>query len=385
MPLIVNDYSWTQNESLVYISLPLKGVKNGKVDIFSTEEYVKVNFNPFLFEAILFAPIDDDKSVAKIGNGVVIFKLFKKEERMWEQLTMKNADKETIQAIRERAVFKAQEKAAADAKAKAVKKQEDNKYALETMMKLEEEQRTNIEKIKEEERQRATAELEAWKKEQMQEAKKKEAQQRLQRQRLEEENKLTKAKQVSVSVSGPGRSSDPLKPAHQDGKSKQKKKTNVPAPRPAGSIRISFTPRVFPTALRESQVAEEEAWLKKQADARRAMNTEVPELKDLKEEERNPDWLKDKGNKLFATGNYLAAVNAYNLAIQLNNNITALYLNRAACHLKLRNLHKAIEDSSKALDLLTPAVADNADARVKAHVRRGTAFCDLELYVEGIY
>lgn len=37
----------------------------------------------------------------------------------------------------------------------------------------------------------------------------------------------------------------------------------------------------------------------------------------------------------------------------------------------------------KALDLLTPPVPDNANARVKAHVRRGTAFCELELYAEG--
>lgn len=37
----------------------------------------------------------------------------------------------------------------------------------------------------------------------------------------------------------------------------------------------------------------------------------------------------------------------------------------------------------KALELLTPPVSDNANARVKAHVRRGTAFCQLELYVEG--
>lgn len=36
-------------------------------------------------------------------------------------------------------------------------------------------------------------------------------------------------------------------------------------------------------------------WLLKQAEARRAVKTDVEELKDLKEEERNPDWLKEKG------------------------------------------------------------------------------------------
>jgi dyslexia susceptibility 1 candidate gene 1 protein len=33
---------------------------------------------------------------------------------------------------------------------------------------------------------------------------------------------------------------------------------------------------------------------------------------------------------------------------------------------------------------LTPPVSDNATSRLKAHVRRGTAFCNLELYAEGL-
>lgn len=38
----------------------------------------------------------------------------------------------------------------------------------------------------------------------------------------------------------------------------------------------------------------------------------------------------------------------------------------------------------QALELLTPPVPQNEESRCKAHVRRGTAFCELELYVEGI-
>lgn len=33
----------------------------------------------------------------------------------------------------------------------------------------------------------------------------------------------------------------------------------------------------------------------KQAEAKRAMDADMAELKDLKETERNPEWLKDKG------------------------------------------------------------------------------------------
>lgn len=44
MPLLVTDYSWTQTDSTVYISVPLKGARVGKVDILSTDQYLKVKF-----------------------------------------------------------------------------------------------------------------------------------------------------------------------------------------------------------------------------------------------------------------------------------------------------------------------------------------------------
>ncbi|VCX40054.1 unnamed protein product [Gulo gulo] len=240
--------------------------------------------------------------------------------------------------------------------------------------------------MKENERLKATKELEAWKECQ----RKAEEQTRIQREEKfceqgkqvgEERNKLKHKSLTRIAASRnlatKGRNSENIF-------LEKLKEDSIPGPRSVGSIKISFTPRVFPTALRESQVAAEEEWLHKQAEARRALNTDIPELSDLKEEEKNPEWLKDKGNKLFAKENYLAAINAYNLAIRLNNKIPLLYLNRAACHLKLKNLHKAIEDSSKALELLTPPVADNASGRMKAYIRRGTAFCQLELYIEGL-
>lgn len=45
MPLLVTDYSWTQTDTTVYISVPLKGASVEKVDILSTDEYLKVKFS----------------------------------------------------------------------------------------------------------------------------------------------------------------------------------------------------------------------------------------------------------------------------------------------------------------------------------------------------
>ncbi|KAI4540524.1 hypothetical protein MG293_009565 [Ovis ammon polii] len=395
MPLQVSNYSWQQTSTAVFISVPLRGVSVRDADVFCTENYLKVNCPPFLFEVFLYAPIDDESSKAKIGNNTVVFTLHKKEAAMWETLSLSGVDKEMMQKIREKSILQAQERAKEAMEAKAVARREDQKYTLNVMMKIEEEERKKIEDMKENERIKATKELEAWKECQRkaEELKIIQREEKLyhQEKQMEEKRKKLKHKcltgnSASKNFATKGMVINSFWEGRNSGNIffEKLKEDNIPAPRSVGSIKISFTPRVFPTALRESQVAEEEEWLHKQAEARRAMNTDIPELYDLKEEEKNPEWLKDKGNRLFATENYLAAINAYNLAIRLNNRIPLLYLNRAACHLKLKNLHKAIEDSSKALEILTPPVADNANARMKAHIRRGTAFCQLELYVEGL-
>ncbi|XP_069838580.1 dynein axonemal assembly factor 4 isoform X2 [Dendropsophus ebraccatus] len=371
MPILVKDYTWQQSEKEIFISVPLKGTAAGHSSVMCTEHYIKVNFPPFLFEIFLFAPIAVDRSVTKIGNGVILFTLYKQEPAVWDSLSLPNVNKETMQKLRENAILRLQEKTKEDAQSKAVKKRENEKYSLEVMMKIDEEERKRIEYLKEEERRKASEELEKFKEQERLEEEKRKVQEH---QKRKEEEKKRNALNKSVF-------SDPPKPCIQE---KHKTEKIVPPTRKSGSIKIHFTPRIFPTALRESRIAEEEEWLQKQAEARRATNTDNLDLQDLKEEEKNPDWLKDKGNKLFAAGDYLAAVNALNLAIRLNDKIPTLYLNRSACHLKLRNLHKTIEDASKALELLTPPVPDNASARLKAYVRRGTAFCELELYVEGL-
>lgn len=50
MPLHFSNWSWTQTESTVYINLPLRGAAAGKVDIVSTEQYLKVKRQTQLFK-----------------------------------------------------------------------------------------------------------------------------------------------------------------------------------------------------------------------------------------------------------------------------------------------------------------------------------------------
>ncbi|KAG8144780.1 putative Dyslexia susceptibility 1 candidate1 protein [Naja naja] len=372
MPVWVRDFSWEQTSEVVRLTVPLRAGRLRPHGLFCTEQYLKVNAPPLLFEAALFAPIDAERSRAEIQDGCVVFTLLKKEAAPWASLRVEDGNEAKMREIREEAVRQAQEEARAKAAAKSAEKRERGRLALDAAIKLEEAERKRIEELKEQERKKSTEEIEAWKR-QNEMQKKVCTKFQLPDRNTEVLGEIKECQNLG-SFAGKGVStSGALTKGGNYGNmfSEKIKEDSIPSPRPPGSIMIHFTPRVFPTALRESQIPEEEEWLCKQAEARRIINADIAEIKDLKEEEKNPEC------KMFETGNYLAAINAYNLAIRINSQIPTLYLNRAACHLRLRNLHKALE-------LLTPPVSNNAKARLKAHLRRGTAFCELELYKEGL-
>ncbi|XP_070542821.1 dynein axonemal assembly factor 4-like [Ptychodera flava] len=400
MPISIKDYTWDETETTVHITVPLKGVKASKADIFSTDEYIKVSFPPYLFEVALFASVDDGKGSAQVGNGAIVFNLVKREAGIWSRLTSpQSGDKEVMKSKREAAVEAAHRRAEKEKEEKAIKKREAEKYALKEQMALEQQEKKRIEETRNEERKKVMDELDEWKEKKRQEE--------------EEETKLESdddGDDDDVHENGDGNkgifdevtdqvketqissgeeeeddnqiSSSSVKTSDKKLKGQKKEETPVPAPRRGGSIEVSFTPRVFPTPQRESYKTQEEEWLRKQAEARKV--GVIEDDSDLTEEEKNPDWLKDKGDKFYRNGNYLAAVNAYNQAIKLNRKLPSLYSNRAACHLQVGNLMKCIEDCSTALELLEPPVEANANSRLKAHIRRGTAFCNFELYVEGL-
>lgn len=351
----MKDYTWQETENLMNVTVPLKGVHRKKLDVFLTNEYLKVNYAPFFFECFLRNPIDHKKSVAHVCDGEVIFQLHKETAGLWNKLESEiTEDKNAMKQKRNEAIEKAQKEEEECKNQQEETNRKDKRFALKKIMSIEDEEKKRIQDIKDLEKQHAMEELQKWK----------EKQQEVQKSIKEQIIKDNSFKKEKLT--------------------KQKKKQEIfpviPL-RPSGNIDVNFTPRVFPTPFRESQTEEEEKWLKKQAEARRM--SEVFD-ENLSEEERNPDLLQTKGNNFFHIGNYPAAINVYTHAIKLSNQIPALYSNRAACHLKVRNFMKCIQDCSKALDLMHPCVPQNATSRCRALVRRGTAFCELELYIEGL-
>ncbi|XP_066586953.1 dynein axonemal assembly factor 4-like [Prorops nasuta] len=155
----------------------------------------------------------------------------------------------------------------------------------------------------------------------------------------------------------------------------------VPLPRKTGKISVTFSERAFPTPARESRQLEEQEWLEKQAEARRQTGFYA---KDLKPEEQDPIWLKDKGDEFYKAKNYLAAVSAYSHGIKLSPKMASLYVNRSAAQYSLGNYRRCTEDTSTALELMVPKCEGNRESRAKCHARRGAALCKLSAPQHGI-
>ncbi|CAG5134876.1 unnamed protein product, partial [Candidula unifasciata] len=167
MPLIVTDYTWEETDKIVWITVPLKGVKPNKVDVFLSDEYLKASYPPYLFECLLVGLVDDTKGSAQIGNGTVVFKLVKKEEGLWNTLQSPDAaDKNIMKQKREEAFEKIKKRLEVESAQKAETKRLNEKLAINEMMKIEDEARHRISDIKENERKKATDDLEKWKEEQ---------------------------------------------------------------------------------------------------------------------------------------------------------------------------------------------------------------------------
>ncbi|KOC65670.1 Dyslexia susceptibility 1 candidate gene 1 protein [Habropoda laboriosa] len=156
---------------------------------------------------------------------------------------------------------------------------------------------------------------------------------------------------------------------------------SVPLPRKMGTINVTFSDRKFPTPARESSRVEEEEWLRKQKEAREKIGFDAA---DLRPEERDPQWLKDKGDEFFKVANYLAAISAYSYGIKISEKMSSLYVNRSAAHYALGNYCRCIEDCSKALELMEPKCESNRESRARCHARRGAALCKLSAPQHGI-
>lgn len=324
--LIIEDFTWSQSDNEILIQLPLKSATT-HVDILTHENFIKFHSTPFYFEAFLLHAIVEDASRCQLTKDEAIFHLKKAEPIEWATLERNFHDKAEKAQVKSKILEQIQEKSKEKLKQKLELKEQIKRLEVENSIAKDAEVRESIERM----------------------------------QKLAIQQGMSS---VEEKVAPP-----PVEAHHST-----KPQPAAPSIRKSATIEIQFSKRNFVTPKRESQDPAEQEWLLKQTEARKTIGFVA---EDLRPEERDPMYLKDKGDEFFRQQNYLAAISAYTTGIKLASKCYELYLNRSAAHLAQENYQRCAEDCSKALELLTPPVPSNLKSRIQAFARRGAALSKL--------
>jgi dyslexia susceptibility 1 candidate gene 1 protein len=451
MPISAH-FTWEQTREDVLVHVALKGTAGSSVDVYTTDSFVKVNFSPYLLALDLNGKINYENTVARFDqrDGKLHLTLPKEAPGEWEGLTFKVSEKLGDKKTRKKILMdrrndSMERRRVRDEEIKELvkeKKRLNEKMTLRRQMAMEEGERQNIEELKEEEKSKAEREVyerfqeleqekaaaeNATKEAAASARKKKEAAAAaapkasppaaptsvatsndriapgapiVVESDIFGDDDVVDAQGIKVQAPGPGEGED------EEEELEDEDIRFVPEPRNQHkdgvlTYSIKHTERFFPTPLRESKQMEEENWLAKNAAhvGRRLGEKRDPnDSRDISE--RDPFWIKGKGDDFFRAKDYRAAVNAYSSAYSLDDTLVAALSNRAACHLQLKAFEHCISDCTVLLDekvkLVTPAERQLMTAvqlredsktmklRVKVLVRRGSAFCKLGKYKESI-
>jgi tetratricopeptide (TPR) repeat protein len=99
-------------------------------------------------------------------------------------------------------------------------------------------------------------------------------------------------------------------------------------------------------------------------------------------EDKDPVWLKDKGDHFFKRADYNGAINAYSKALKADPDFLAGRLNRATCFIKIRQYRAAGEDCDDIIaaiaKLKEEVINDDRTFYMKllarAHTKRAAAY-----------
>eukprot|EP01031_Cornospumella_fuschlensis_P026010 gene26010-31409_t len=415
------DYSWVDKKDSIKISLPLKGISAKKVDIFVSARSLKVNFSPYLLDILLFDQVNSVHHKAIVKDGTLHITLFKIKQDFWGKCEAEG-DKQELLAVKQQALH-TQEQLEAELKTKRTdRKVEEERTSVRKQMALEEEVRTRLETLQQEEKEAAEREVYAtFAKLQEQEAAKNNPKKSgnhstsalpkrldsIQEEATSAQSKLDDDEIFADEDIEDYVAPSPLRQAKREEKEETYSRTEeedikyVPPPRSVeGKVTIKHTPRYFPTPMRESKQAEEEDWiaknrqhLKKHGVLGKNVGSDVTE--------EDPVWLKAKGDDFFRTGDVQSALNAYSAAIDADPAFLACYANRSACYLKL-GLHAqckadcdmVLSKSVELADALPNSEEDiakhNAERMklmasiVKTYIRRGAAYCQMGQFHESL-
>lgn len=408
MPPLVPAYAWKQDDGNIELSIPLRGTTNASaVDVYgesarcvgrpstffhlaklhahitqmsipsilffpvAARTYVKVSFGKYLLDLDLLYSINDQAVEALAKADGTLQLILRKNERdtesrgVWPTLTIP-PDMYDNKALRTRRVEAVEERRA---------KEQQNREAAK-------------EKKRELERQILQARVDM------------EAEQRARHEELQAKERHAFFSSETVSVSPTSRQSLSSSPVPQTAA-----KAIIPDVRNAAggltTVNLAFTPRLFPTPMRESKREDEDSWIARhhpswhelhQPGRQQLEQADKSESNDMRAlSERDPMWLKAQGDKTCRAGDRASAIHAYTAALrcQIQCNQRPLVLgNRALCFFQTQRYQECIEDCTEALAILVANGQHDDEAHaegcLRLHVRRGAAFCQLGGYAKAL-
>jgi dyslexia susceptibility 1 candidate gene 1 protein len=412
-----------------------------------SEITLKVNYVPYLVDIVLCKEVNAVRHKAIVKEGTLHITLFKKVAEHWGECVRKD-EKDILDQIKAEALRKREEIEKEIDTKKGERKVDEERQAVRKQMSLDEAERGRLENLKQEEKKAAEQEIyETFAKMQAEEDKKKVATLLVNTNKPDttlttasssnaSENKPTKIAESKdseifedydmLSDMESGDEDEKVAPSKTD--SQQAMSNNeedsepaeedikyIPPPRfshidpesgevientdaaVAGKVKINFTPRLFPTPMRESKAAEEEDWIAKNRRHLKkhgVLGKQLGKGKGTDISEEDPTWLKAKGDDFFRAGDTKSALNAYSAAIDMDAQFLACYSNRAACYLKMNLFVQCKLDCdfaiSKTMEELPQRTTDTAEqikllvSLVRLYLRRGSALCQLGQFQDSL-
>ena len=410
MPLS-GTFTSSQTVDGLKFKIPLKGVSPTSVDILATPRYIKINYAPYLLHIDLYGDVDESTGIARVDQGVLYLSVGKKTLGVWPEIIycckeVKDAKriKNELNERRLQSVLEFENREKERKKAFEDRRESDKKASTRQQMAIDEAERNELDDKKEKEKLLAEKQVyERFRKMKSDEKN---------NDRKEHTGNVTSAKSIAKdhsveptalpdklnSIFMEEDAVDPAKVPQEE--ESEEEIRYVPAPRSASRFLVDFTTRVFPTPMRESTREEEEDWLLR--NGKHVKGSQRVRLKGHDISERDPYWLKDKGDGFFKKGDFMAAINAYTTALEADPEMLPCLSNRAACYLKLKKFKDCSNDCTTALNVLesnesirveTAAKTGVAppkelrrdrNVRKKVLIRRGTALCAEGNYVDGL-
>ncbi|KAI8914622.1 hypothetical protein EDD86DRAFT_199728, partial [Gorgonomyces haynaldii] len=383
MPILVKDYTFEDTPEALFLTVPLRSMPASKVDVYCSDLYVKINFNPFIFELDLFAPISVAESSTKLGNGLAVMELVKIDRQPWPQ-AKSLLEGEQLKQQRKESQDRELDRIQKLKEARLLEKREREREAVKQQMQVEREKRERVEGIKQKEHDDAASSIKEW------------AKQTLELEKRQDSAVLVKEQDIFEPIV------QPLKIVNTDDldevdfeddedldldfiRNKVRQTLSIreqPPPRESTAYEITFTSRNnIPTqTARETEDAKWRTRIK--------LAEQMHKIKANAEKQEQMDKLMDKASHFFQLANYEACTNVYTEILEMDpHNLKALS-NRAACWLKMENLVACVQDCTNGLSMIDQEQdilknefkqddgfsQERDKSRLKLLVRRGAAF-----------